>query len=124
MKAGIARRVAQGIALAAGSAALFGSLYAGPASAATQSTSGHAMPAAAPKAPPPPGTCYASRDGWKWYDLETGIVYICGRNYLGEWAWMTYGVFVGGCPSGIRGSIPGIKPDAIPGITPKAIICS
>lgn len=82
--------------------------------AATQSTSGHAASAAVlPAAPPPLGSCYAGRDGWKWYDLDSGIVYECGRNVLGEYMWIPIGVYVGSCPTAITTPTAAIKPNEV-----------
>lgn len=86
------RRAAQGITLAAGGVALLGSLCAGQASAATQSTRSHVTSAAAiPAAPPPPGSCYKARDGWLWVDLDQGYYWRCVQNVLGEWVWVPVG---------------------------------
>lgn len=87
------RRTAQGVALAAGGVALLGSLCAGQASGATQSAvSSHiASVTAIPQAPPPPESCYKSRDGWLWYDLDAGLYYRCVQNILGEWVWVEVG---------------------------------
>ncbi len=84
------RRVIQGIALAAGSVALLGSLSAGVASAATQSPSDHVQSAAAarPMSPPTMGSCYAGRGGWTWTDEDTGRVWECVQNILGQWMWV------------------------------------
>ena len=106
------RRTAQGIALAAGSLALLGSLGAGQASAATQSASSHVASAAAlPKAPPPPGSCYRARKGWFWYDLDNNVKYECIQNLFGEWVWIA----VGSAPN---------CPASITAIKPQTFICS
>ncbi len=83
------RRIIQGIALADGGAALLGSLSAGAASAATQSPSDHVQSAAAvrPMAPPTPGSCGPGHGGDTWTDLDTGRVWECVQNILGEWIW-------------------------------------
>ena len=102
------RRTAQGIALAAGSVALFGSLGAGQALAATQSTNSHVASAPAlPEVPPPPSTCFKARDGWLWYDLDNHIKYQCIQNLFGEWVWVEIGTATM-CPA----SITAIKPEA------------
>lgn len=83
------RRIVQGIALAAGSAALLGSFSAGAASAATQSTSNHVKSAAvSPMAPPSPGSCNPAHNTWTWTDEDTGRVWECIQNILGEWVWV------------------------------------
>src|ERR1700750_1444977 len=94
------RRIVQGVALATGSAAVFGSLAMGQASAATQSANSHVAAAPAiPEAPPPPGSCNASRKNWVWYDLDNHVIYVCVQWYTGQWEWEQSGTFFGGCPS-------------------------
>src|SRR5215471_2459487 len=107
------RRTAQGIALAAGSVALLGSLCAGQASAATQSTSSHVASAAAlPDAKPLPGSCYKARDGWLWYDLDNNLKYQCIQNIFGQWKWVLVGT-AWSCPAAIPAPIGAIKPEVI-----------
>lgn len=111
------RRAVQGIALAAGSVALFGSLSTGVASAATQSASSHvALAAVHPMAPPPLGWCKKATDGWVWIDLDTGKRWQCIQNILGQYILVELS-------SGPVGVCPGLKAASAAVVKPDAVVC-